>query len=212
MNFSTDRDLLAYEPTLFHDLPWAGQQRLKVTDGQLNGTTLTSAGADFEAARIEVGGVVLIDLIPHEVITRNSPTELTVSLMRARLTDDPIPGNDGSELTVIGRTFSPQASLVHDALLHMLGLEPDDPQAEIGEQAIISETTLARLETLGTLEQLFSSAAALTGDNRELRNRADQYRRQFHHALSRATVLLDIDGDGRVDERRHFATPRLTRV
>ncbi|MEM6457913.1 MAG: hypothetical protein AAF710_00815 [Planctomycetota bacterium] len=35
MNFSTDRDLLALEPTLFHDVAWVGQQRLHRDDALL---------------------------------------------------------------------------------------------------------------------------------------------------------------------------------
>lgn len=212
MNFSTDRDLLAYEPTLFHDLPWAGQQRVHVTDASTTGTTLTSQSADFVSAAVGVGDVVLIGDQAHEVISRDSATQLTVSLMRARLTDDPIPPNGGSDQTAVVRTFEPQAALVHDQLLHMLGFEPDDPNAEVTEQAIISLSVMARLEALGTLQRVFSGALALVGENEALQQKAEAYQAYFTRALHRATVLLDRDNDGRVDERRTLSATRLVRV
>src|SRR5690606_33857127 len=55
MNFSTDRDLLAYEPTVFADVPVAAQQRVDVDDGALVDTTLSSSAADFAAAHVQRG-------------------------------------------------------------------------------------------------------------------------------------------------------------
>jgi hypothetical protein len=212
MNFSSDRDLLAYEPTLFHDLPWAGQQRLRVTDGSTTGTTLSSQNADFEAADVGIGSVVLIEDLACEVLSRGSQTQLTVSLLRRNLNDAAIPPGDGSDQTVVARTFAPQAALVHDQLLHMLGFEPDNAQARVTEQAIVSMSVMARLEALGTLERVFSGAVALVGDNKALEQKAAAYHERFTRALRRATVLLDVDGDGRVDARRGLSTARLVRV
>jgi hypothetical protein len=212
MNFSTDRDLLAYEPTLFHDLPWAGQQRLRVIDVSTSGTTVTSQSADFEAAGVSVGSVVLIDDIAHEVMSRDSSTQLTVSLLRARLTDDAISTADGSDQTAVVRTFEPQAALIHDHLLRMLGFDPDDAHAAVTEQSIVSMSVMARLEALGTLERIFSGAVALVGDNKALQQKRAAYHAQFAADLRRATVLLDTDNDGRVDERRGLSTARLVRI
>ena len=92
MNFSTDRDLLALEPTLFHDVPWVGQQRIVADDATVLGTTLSSAGADFAAAQVEAGGVVLIDRVAHEVLARVDDHTLHVSLLRARLA--PVTGGE----------------------------------------------------------------------------------------------------------------------
>jgi len=97
-------------------------------------------------------------------------------------------------------------------LLRMLGFEPDDPHAETTEQAIISMGVMARLEALGTLQRIFSSAVAVVGENEALQQKALTYQREFSHALTRATVLLDRDGDGRVDERRGLSSTRLVRV
>lgn len=212
MNFSTDRDLLMYEPTLFNDVPWVSQQRLSVSDGEVSGTALLSAEADFETSQVDAGMIALIDGVPVEVIERLDESTLTVSLPRARTTDTALAPGDGSSKSVIVRTFSPQAGLVCDALLRMLGLDGDDPDQPLGADAVVSLSLMARLETLGTLERVYSSAAALSGENDMLLFKAAAYRRRLLEAASRSAVQVDTNGDGLPDEKRYLGLSRLTRV
>ena len=216
MNFSSDRDLLAFEPQLFNDVPFAAQQRLRVSDAVVDGNNVVSPTADFEAAAVEAGSVVLIDRVPHEVIARVNDGTLTVSLPRVNLIDPAIPGQAQGEQELIVRTFALQAALVRDALLKLLGIaahadEAGDEQA-LTEDAVLSLSVMARLEAVGTLERVFSSAAAVTGDNRGLLAKATQYRKLFHQDLERATVLIDVNGDGLPEERRRLGLTRLQRV
>lgn len=147
MNFSTDRDLLALEPTLFHDVPWVGQQRINVDDAYITGQTVSSDSADFVAAQVEAGSVVLIDKVAHEVIAVSAADTLTISRLRTRLADLPIPGEDGGPFTLSARTFAPQAELVHDGLLRLLGIDPNDDAADaLTEDAVVSISVMARLD------------------------------------------------------------------
>lgn len=212
MSFSTDRDLLAIEPSVFEDVPFASQGRVSVSDGAVAGVTLTSATADFTSAQVEAGSVVLIDGLAYEVLARVDANTLTVSLPRARITDPGIPGGDGSGLSVVVRTFSPQASLIHDGLLRLVGIDPDDPTPELDESSVLSTALMARLEALGTLEVIYSGAASLVGDNDTLLMKAGDYRRRFRLACSGATLSLDTDGDGEADRRLSLGTMRLTRI
>ena len=212
MNFSTDRDLLLYEPTLFNDLTWVSQQRLSVSDGDLTGTTLTSAQADFETAQVDAGSVLLVAQTPVEVVERIDAMTLTVSLVRARTSDAAIPPGDVALASVVVRTFAPQAELVSISLLRMLGLDADDPDQPLDAEAVVSLSLMARLEALGTLERVFSSAAALTGDNDTLLFKAAAYRRRLFEAASRCPVQIDTTGDGLTDEKRYIGVSRLTRA
>ncbi|MEO1235563.1 MAG: hypothetical protein AAFX76_02115 [Planctomycetota bacterium] len=213
MNFSTDRDLLAFEPTLFHDVPWVGQRRVNADDAMMTDTTLSSPSSDFISGQVETGGVVLIDRRAFEVVSREDAQTLTVSLLRSRLIDAPIPGGDGGPYPITVRTFAPQAALVHDGLLRLLGVDADSGAPEaLSEDAVVSLSVMARLEALGTLERVYSGAAALTGDNQGLLYKAGEYRRRFRHATSQASVLLDTNGDGHADERRRLGVVRLQRV
>src|SRR5690606_19408793 len=131
----------------------------------LMGTTLSSVEADFEAAQLDAGGVVLIGGVVHEVLAVLDAETLSVSLPRARLTQPPIPGREGTDLEVVVRSFEPQAALVHDGLLRLLGIDPDDEAAALTEESVVSLSVMARLEALGTLERIYSGAVALVGDN-----------------------------------------------
>jgi hypothetical protein len=212
MNFSTDRDLLAIEPAVFEDVPFTAQQRLNVTDGSVTGTTLTSAVADFVTAQVGQGSVLLIGGVAYEVLAQIDANTLTISLPRSSTDDSAIPGGDGTLLGVTARTFAPQAKLVHDGLLQMIGIEPEDPDAEITESAILSLSRLAQVEAVGTLERVYSGAASLIGDNETLLMKAGEYRRRFREACASTTVLLDTNGDGLPERRVRLGTVRLTRV
>lgn len=203
---------MLYEPTLFNDLPWVPQQRLSVTDAEVTGTTLVSASADFEAAQVESGSVLLVNKTPVEVLERLDTMTLMVSLPRARTTDNAIPPGDVSSAAVVARTFAPQAQLVCNTLLRMLGLDADDPDQPLDADAVVSLSLMARLETLGTLERVYSSAAALTGDNDALLFKAAEYRRRLREAAARSPVQIDTTGDGLPDEKRYLGVGRLTRA
>lgn len=212
MNFSTDRDLLMYEPSLFEEASFLSQQRLQVADAATTGATLTSATADFTAAQVDKGGVVLLAQKPCEVLERLDSQTLTVSLLRRDVSGDAIAPGDGQDQSLIVRTFSPQAGLVHAMLLRMLGMDVDDPQATVHEQAIMSRSLMRQLEVLGTLERVYGAAASLTVENGLLLHKASMYRRRFLEACRGAVVLLDTTGDGRVDERRVLGLMRLRRT
>lgn len=213
MNFSTDRDLLALEPTLFHDVTWVGQQRVNTDDAYVVDDTVTSDSNDFVATQVEAGSVVLIDRVAYEVIARSDAQTLTVSRLRTRLSDGIIPAEPGGPFSLIARTFAPQAELVHDGLLRLLGIDPQaDAEDALTEDAVVSVSVMARLEALGTLERIYSGAAALAGDNQMLIYKAGEYRRRFRHATAQASVLLDTNGDGHADERRRLGVVRFHRV
>jgi len=212
MNFSTDRDLLALEPEVFNDLPFVSQQRVSVNDAELTGTQLFSMSADFVQAQVSSGAVVLIDKKPYEVAERIDENTLEVSLLRARVGDTPIPGESGAALSLSARTFAPQAALVCSAILRMLGIDSDNPEQALDEDAVVSVSAVARLESLGTLERIYSSGAALTGNNDVLLFKAGEYRRRFLDAAARQPIQIDTTGDGYPDEKRYLGLMRLVRA
>ncbi len=211
MRFCNDRDLINLEPNLFSEAPLVAHHRLTVSDGTLAGTMLTSANADFTAAQIDAGSVVLVDDMPHEVVERIDANTLTVSLLRSDLTDAPIPGTDGSDLELTVRTFSPQIALVHGMLMRLLGGDARQPTGALDDSAVVSTDVMRRLETLATLERIYSAAFTLQSDNAHALTKATEYRRRFRAACAASTVLIDLDGDGLPDVRRHLGVMRLRR-
>ncbi len=212
MTFTNDRDLLRLEPDVFSEVSFAAQHRLNESDGIVSGTTLTSVSADFEAAQVTAGDVVLIANIACEVLARVDANTLTVSLPRTDLADAAIPPGDGSALAVSLRTFGSQAGRVHDTLLRRLGIDLDDADAVIDEDAIVSLSVMAELETLGTLALVYHGAMSVGGDNDVLREKANHYRNRFEIASRAAVVLLDSDGDGSADVERRLGDVQLIRI
>jgi hypothetical protein len=66
--FTTDRDLLTLEPTLFRDISWLAQT-LALGTGSLSGGTLTLDDPLLAGIGVAAGHVVMVDRIPLEVLS-----------------------------------------------------------------------------------------------------------------------------------------------
>ena len=215
MTFSLDRDLLAVEPGVFSDVPFAGQQLVEAADGVASETSLTSSASDFVASQTDTGSVVLIAGVPHEVIERVDSNTLTVSLLRADDSQAAIAGTQGSELDVKVRSFKNQANVIYGQLLQMLGIDvdaADNLDSKVTADSIVSLSVMKQLEVLGILECVYIGAMGISGDNKELAGKAEMYRKRFSQAMRQATVLLDLDGDGQADAQRQFGVGQMVRV
>lgn len=210
MNFSTDRDLLVLEPSIFHDMPFIAQQRIRATDAAITGVTLSSASSNFTTAQIGAGSVVLVANQAFEVLARIDDHTLTISMPRNAAADGAIPSTiTGTNQALVARTFAPQAALVADTLLRMIGLDPDDPRRH---DTIVSVGTMSMLEALGTLERIYSAATAVNQTDVSIRFKAADYRKRFGAACRSARVLIDTDHDGLGDVTRQPGVANLTRV
>lgn len=209
MNFSTDRDLLALEPSIFTDAPLAGQELLRADDAQIDGDTLTSASSDFEACGIDTGAVALVDGVPLAVAARVDAHTLTVST--AGSAPPMLPQQNENARRLVVRTCAPQARLTHDELLRMLGIDPDRPECSITDSAIVSRSLMRSLETLGTLERVFTAAASPQNAQPEFRAKAEHYASRYRRACLGAAVWLDTNHDGVADTLRHLGIVALLR-
>lgn len=211
MSFASDRDLLVLEPNLFRDIAWAGQKRISATDAATVGTTLTSASSDFVTADINPGHIALLNGISLEVISRDSPTQLTVSLIRDDLADPllPPPALTAAQLDIT--TFGPQIASIEDQLLRALGIEPTDPNASPAATDITNPAALARLEALGALHLIFAAAAALATDQDRFWIKAQMHRDRFIAQRNRIAIGIDLDGDGLPDATRRLNTIQFVR-
>ncbi len=206
-HFATDADLLAYEPRVFIDVPLAGQQTLRVSDGELTANVLTSAAGGFAA------------LAEQQVVTLSTGPADAVSMPIVSISDDhtlalggTAPLFDGATgLTAIARTFAPQRDAVHGELLDAIGINPNDPALPLTEAAVVSVELMRRIEVLGTLWRAFAAGAGVSGRRDALIDAAEQYRRRYAAALAGARVLIDTDADGRADAWRIPAVARLVR-
>jgi len=214
MSFAADRHLLVLEPNLFRDVEFASQLLASGTDGVVSGTSFTSASADFEAAGVETGHIISLNNVAVEVIDRISGTELTVSLLRPRLDDPPLPPPDGAAIVYTIRSFGPQIEMLHRQVMRLAGIEPDAIEAseEVATvESVLNIDEMAMVEALGALEAIFAAAASILGDEPYLRLRAASYRERFASARQRARVRLDLDGDGIADVVRSLNVVQFVR-
>lgn len=221
--FALDRDLLVYEPGLFREVAWAGQTLVHNESASVsaNGTTVTIAGTDLQALNVQAGMVAqLATLGACEITEVIAATQMTVSRLRARLSDDPMPlttsvTNDTASI----QTFAPQIELMHGVLLASLGLVADNASGAAGdagtgaveEHQVLNARELAPLEALGALHIIYGSAAPLAGPNSILWTKAEMYRNRFARAKARAAAAIDLDGDGVVDAVRQASVVRFQR-
>lgn len=209
--FCTDLDLLHWEPQLFKDAAFVSQTMLSGV-GDLEGTTLTLADGLIAGAELSGGEVVYIggDIDGcFPIVSIDSPTQLTLSVLYDKLLDDPAaPVRVGASATgapVTVRTFWAQRSVVSQLLLNLLGVPTDRPETVSNPQA------LRRACTLGTLQMICSALSAVTDHATTYAVRAELYERLYRRALRHARVELDLDGDGVADCRRELATIAMVR-
>lgn len=208
MAYSRDRDLLALEPRVFDEAAAAGQERLRLTDGVVAGTVLSSASGDFELAGVGAGSVVLIAGVAHEVLGRSSAHAVNVSLLRGDEDEQAIAGVQGTTLEVICRTFAPQAEAARRELEEMLELErlATEPATRA---TVVNLQAVRDLEVLGALRLIYRQALEANGQSTGVLEKARHYEHEFERACRRTEVTLDLDGDGVADRVVSVGAPRL---
>jgi hypothetical protein len=210
--FSNDVDLLKYEPKLFTEFYFPSQVLASGTGGVLTGTTFTKSGADFVAAGVAAGGVIYLKSDAgtldgaFEIVSVDSATQLTVSVLRSEETRPAVPPFPaGTDITYRVATFTPQASEARLMLMRCFGLQADDTETLIGPE---------ELRVASVFAILASVYATLTGDaetSEELWKKSLHYRKLFEHAREILRLDVDIDGDGTSDEVKQGGSVWLVR-
>lgn len=213
--FSSDRDLLTLEPTLFRDVSWLAQT-LALGTGSLAAGTLTLDDPLLAGTGIAPGHIVMVDRIPLEVLAVTDDSTLTVSLLRP----DPagpqiVPVNRaGSAVSII--TFAPQRALTHRQLLAMLGITPDGATPTsieaVTESQILNPQDLTLVESLGALHLIYSAAAAALSDDSPQATRARMYQQRFAQERWRARAEIDLNNDSLADATRTLNISHLLRA
>ena len=215
-NQCTDRDLLAVEPGIFTAGGFNSQRLAQGTDGQVSGTTFTSLSADFISAGIEPAMVLcLYTTIPteatcYEIISVDSATMLTISLLRTDTEAPPLPPPPASELKYFINTFRPQIAAeqaeLEETLRRLTEAEP------IAPADFVDSRQMRSVVVFGTLARIFTARASGASSDDANWIKADFYRRQHIQALGRLRLTSDIDGDGKAEHTRDLSNINLRRI
>jgi hypothetical protein len=214
-NFSTDADLLRWEPALFRELVLDHQTLTEGDEATASGYEVQADG-DFEARGVRPGHVIHLKNIEqgvdgwYEVLSVEGAGVLVAAVVGTG-PDDWVPLPSATDLEFAIRTFDPQHEEARWALLERFGLATDaaSPAADL-ERWILQERALRRASValvLATLYRGQACAEAASG----LARKAEHYARLYDAEVARVRLPLDRDADGRPDDVRGPASFRLRR-
>ncbi len=215
-NDCTDRDLLATEPTIFAAGGFESQQLIAGNDAAISQTVLTSASAGFDAAGVQPGMVVCVyESVPnegrcYEILAVDSPTTLTVSVLRAGRDAEAIAPPAGANLSYHISTFAPQIAGAGATLMEKLR-QIAEAEGIVGADYVDS-AQLRRAISLAALASIFTARASNAINDDANWVKAEHYRRLHVEAVAAIRLAKDIDGDGLAEHTRTLGNVALRRI
>jgi hypothetical protein len=206
--FSNDVDILKLEAILFSDLYFGWQVLCEGAGGQVSGTIFTANSTDFVSAGVSAGGVIYLRTedgtidSTYEIISVNSATELTISILRADDSEPAVWVAQATDVSYRVGTFGPQTNDVMFELTQYFGLRPGVPDSEYDTSHILETAVLRELSAYGVLAKVFATLSNGADDD-SFRQKSLHYQRLFEKAKERCRVSIDINGDG-VGERTNI--------
>lgn len=215
-SFSNDVDILKYEPSLFDDLHFASQVLISGSGAEITGATFNAPGANLNAAKITAGMVVYLQSADgvvdgaYEIVSVDSATQLTVSVLRADGQSEVIALADGEDANYRICTYQPQSSEVFLQLTQHFGLRPGATDGSYSADDILDVSALRQVSVYGVLSIIFATLAG-KADEANFWAKSKYYRQLFEKALQRSRVSIDLGDDGVADSVRSGASVRLLR-
>lgn len=146
----TDVDIAKQEYGFFSGTagPFPAQVLARGNNGQVAGTIFAASGQDFVSGGIAAGHVIYlsdgvggIDGV-FEVISVDSATQLTVSVIRTDNTSNAIPIGIGVNLYFRIKTFTPQMKRAEFEISQLLQLRPGFPDGQYGLDDLADQSVL----------------------------------------------------------------------
>lgn len=216
VSFSSDVDILKYEPILFGELYLPSQVLAKGEDGVLSGTSFAADDADFVNASVMAGGVIylksedgLLDGA-YEIVSVDSATELTVSIIRTSSDDFSIVPPSAADISYRISTFRPQAGEVGFQLTEYFGIKPGNPASDIKVEDILDTNVLRLASVFAVISGVYAMLAS-KAENENFWKKSLYYQKLFEKTRERCRLCIDVGGDGVADISRVGASIRLLR-
>ncbi len=216
VSFSSDVDILKYEPVLFGELHLSGQVLAAGTGGTLSGTTFTASGADFVSAQVSAGGVVYMHTADgsldgaYEIVSLDSSTQLSVSVIRSDSDDAAVAPPSATGISYRVSTFAPQAGEVCFRLTEHFGIKPGNPASIYDADDVLDTDVLRRASVFGVISSVYAMLASKAKDE-NFWKKSLHYQKLFERAKERCRLSIDIGSDGVADVTRVGAFVRLVR-
>lgn len=214
VKFSSDIDILKWEPILFLDLFYSSQMLCKGTDGVMSWTTFTSGDADFISSSIAAGHVIHVSDGTgeidgcYEIVSVDSSTQLTVSVLRASSDAAAVAPPAGSSLNYRISTFDAQADEAAYSLLQYFGVSEDE--ADLG--SILNERCLRQSSVFAILSAVLAGCASGQKEESGFWEKSHWYQKLFEQSRTKIRIELDDDNDSIADRENSGGSIRLKRV
>jgi hypothetical protein len=216
-NFSTDADLLKWEPAVLRDIVLDHQRLTRGSGATSLGFSVTAEDGNFVTSQVRPGHAIHLANPDqgvdgyYEVLSVESETELLAGVVGGR-EDEWIPLPTATDLDFAIRTFDPQHEEARWALLARFGLEVDASDADADlERWIAQHRSLRRASVALVLATLYRGQASGDLEAAGLARKAEHYARFYEDEAARVRLPLDRDADGRPDDVRGPASFRLRR-
>jgi hypothetical protein len=215
--FCLDRDILSIEPVTYLGGGFASVQSLIAgSDGTLSGATFVSAASDFTATGVQAGMVlattstILSEGSVWEILSVDSATQLTVSVLRSNPDAPAIAPPAANNLTFCVRTLAPRIADVSETLAEKLRHLAE--VAGIDSADFADSAQLRHATACGTLAGVFLARADNARPDDANWIKAEHYRREFLQAQNHLRLAVDLDGDGTAESTRSLGNVTLRRV
>ncbi|MFC1780940.1 hypothetical protein ACFLZ8_01570 [Planctomycetota bacterium] len=214
--FSNDADILKFEPILFVELYLPSQVLAEGSGGTLNGTSFGASGGDFLSSQISAGCVLYLQSADktldcvYEIVSVDSETQLSVSVIRADSDDLPIAPPGAEDVSYRISTFMPQANQVGFELTQYFGIRPGNPASPYDVDDILDTNVLRQASVYAVISAVYSMLAG-NSENENFRAKSLHYQQLYTKAKSRCRLCIDIDSDENVDISRIGSSARLVR-
>jgi hypothetical protein len=203
-NFSTDGDLMKWEPDVFRLAKIPAQKLAGGTSGTTTAlnATLTDSGASFVTAGVQPGHVVhlvktgVYDL--YATVATVNTTALGLEAAKGLFS-----GQTG--VTYELHTFDPQHEEAHFELCQRFGITGEEK--EFAEEELTETRVLRRASAFRVLEMIFRAGASDVGDL--FWQKGQVYGELFATAVEAARVRFDVNADGKTDVTRCGNSVRL---
>ena len=216
-NFSTDADLLKWEPALLREVVLDQQCLTRGSDASSQTFSVVAEDGLFVTSKVRPGHAIHLANDEqgvngyYEVLSVEGETELLAGLVGG--CGDawvPLPPATGLDFDI--HTFDPQHEEARFALLSRFGLETDAADAATDlERWILQRRALRRASVALVLSMLYRGQASGGPESQGLARKAEHYARLYEDEAAKARLVLDRDGDGRPDDLRTLSSHRLRR-
>jgi hypothetical protein len=212
-NFSTDEDLLKYEPRLFVVEQHPSQKLGAGANGAISHSTATvkfnSATGDFVNAGLTSGHVIYLFkssgtvLYFDQAVPVASVLNATTLTLRAKA----VPMQSCSGITWRVSTFDQQHENLKFELMQHYSMDDSDLDTENDEADLYNRRQLRDVATFGALEAVYFGQAKSPDDGNWAK--ASGYRLKYDAALSRTKLQFDADADSDPDRTMRGGSVKL---